>query len=186
MARKPRNEVEPGIFHVHSRGVNKELVFRDEVDKRTYLTILGQVVEEFGWRCYAYCLMENHVHLLIETREPNLGRGMQKLHGRYGSAFNVRHGRVGHVFQGRFGSVPITTDEQFWWVVAYIVGNPVEAGLCETPEQWKWASHRLVLAERPPAWLDVRGLLEYFSGSGGEPLRRYMEMVGTEGTVPAS
>ena len=119
------------------------------------------------WRCLAYCLMDNHVHLLIETPEANLGSGMQWLHGFYAQAYNERHGRVGHVFQGRYGAVRITSDEQLWTVAAYIANNPVEGGLCARPEDWPWSSHAAAILGRPsPDWLDV----ERLRTMGSDPL----------------
>jgi putative transposase len=190
VARKPRREIAPGTFHVFARGVDKQLIFRDEVDCRTYLSLLGAVVEEMDWRCFAYCLMKNHLHLMLETSEPNLGRGMQRLHGRYGAAFNARHGRVGPLFQGRFGATEITTDAQFAVALAYVIRNPVAAGLCDSPAAWPWSSHRPMLDGSPPAWLDAPGLLTRLSLPGSHnPLERYHDLamngvVGTEGTVP--
>jgi REP element-mobilizing transposase RayT len=141
MARLPRNEVEAGVHHVFARGVEKRLIFLDDDDRRLYLRILVGVVERFGWRCLAYCLMPNHVHLLIETREPNLGRGMHLLHGLYAQSFNTRWTRVGHLFQGRFGSRLVHDEVQMATVAAYIAVNPVAAGLCAQPREWPWGSH---------------------------------------------
>ena len=189
MARRPRNEIAGGIYHVYARGVDRQAIFRDDVDRFTYLKILGRVVKKRGWRCLAYCLMDNHIHLLIETRDANLSRGMQELHGSFGSAHNARHGRVGHVFQGRFGTTLVTADSQLWAVVAYLIRNPVEAGLCDRPENWRWSSHRAALNGNSPAWLDVPRLLSYFDSSDGDARTRYAELiafphVGTEGSDP--
>src|SRR5262245_9626283 len=90
--------------------------------------------------------MNNHVHLLLETREPNLGAGMKRLHGSYVQRFHARHGSSGHLFQGRYGAKCITTDEQLWTAAAYIAMNPVEAGLCRRPDAWPWSSHSMVLS----------------------------------------
>jgi hypothetical protein len=120
--------------------------------------------------------MENHVHLLIETREANLGAGMQRLHGLYAQTYNERHGRCGHLFQGRYGAVRIQSDEQLWTVAAYIALNPVEAGLCERPDQWPWSSYGATTGRPSPEWLDVARLLWYFEGLGGESLQRYVEL----------
>ena len=85
-----------------------------------------------GWRILSYCLMGNHMHLLIETQEPNLGTGMHRLHGGYAQYFNRRHGFSGHLFQDRYDSVTIENDAQLWTAAAYIARNPVTAGLCRT------------------------------------------------------
>jgi putative transposase len=176
MARKPREEVAGGIHHVYARGNNRRLIFLNAADRYRYLKLLAGTTARKRWRCLAYCLMDNHVHLLIETPEPNLGAGMQLLHGNYGRAHNDRHGSSGHVFQGRYGSVLVTSDEQLWTTVGYIARNPVEAKLCERPEEWPWSSHAATLGGRAPRWLDVRRLLGYLSGAGGDPLERYAEL----------
>lgn len=121
--------------------------------------------------------MDTHLHLLIETPEPNLGCGMQALHGDYAQQFNKRHGRRGHLFEQRYGSKPIGSDEQLKVVAAYIANNPVAAGMCARPEQYAWSSHRAVLLDRAPPWLAAERLLEFFSAGGGVPLERYRRFV---------
>ena len=177
MARKPRSEVE-GIHHVYARGNNQQPIFLDDLDRESYLALFGRVVARYAWRCLAYCLMTNHVHLLIETREPNLGRGMGLLHGLYAQAFNDRHRRRGHLFESRYGSVLQTSDEQLWHTIGYIVRNPVEAGLCDSPEDWRWSSHAGVIGGSPAPWLDVDALFQRFHGLGGDGRRRYLRVTG--------
>jgi putative transposase len=174
--RRPRAEVEAGLFHVFARGNNKRIIYRDDHDRRTYLRILRGTVRHFRWRLLAYCLMDNHVHLLLETREPNLGVGMRRLHGSYAQRFNARHGSSGHLFQERYGSVRVKTDEQLWTVAVYIAMNPVEAGLCGCPGDWPWSSHSMVLSDTAPDWVDVPHLLECFAAAGGDGRRRYAEL----------
>lgn len=128
------------------------------------------------WGCLAYCLMDNHVHLLVEIAEPSLGAGIQRAHGLYAATFNQRHGRSGHVFQGRYGSVLVTRDEQLWAAIAYVVRNPVEAGLCASPRDWPWSSHAAVLNGIGPPWLDPADVLRCFEAVGGDPRRRYAEL----------
>jgi putative transposase len=180
MPRKPREDVAGAVQHVFARGNNKRRIFLDERDRRRYLAILERVVRAKRWLCLAYCLLDNHVHLLLETPHPNLGTGMQLLHGLYGTTHNRRHGLSGHVFQGRFGSRRVTTDAQLWMVVRYIAANPVEAGLCQTAEGWPWSSHARLASGTPPTWLDVDRLLEHFEAMGGEPERRYAEWLAAE------
>jgi putative transposase len=166
MARKPRNETEAGIHHVYARGVERRLIFGDDEDRRLYLRLLQGVVDKFRWRCLAYCLMPNHVHLLIETREPNLGRGMHSLHGLYAQAFNERWSRVGHLFQSRFGSRWVHDEVQLARVLAYIAVNPVAAGLCTAPDEWEWGSHRSALSGRSARLLDVGRLRNHLAPLG--------------------
>ena len=177
MPRRAREEVEGGIFHVYARGNDRRLIYRDDGDRASYLRMLRGTVSEWRWRLLVYCLMPNHVHLLIETPQANLASGMQRLHGLYAREFNDRHGRSGHVFQGRYGSVPVKSDEQLWAVAAYIGMNPVEAGLCDAPERWPWSSHAAIVRGSGPRWLDVERLLEHFAGLGADPRARYAAMV---------
>jgi putative transposase len=178
MPRKPRAEVAGGVHHVFARGIDRRAIYADDLDRRRYLAIMGRVVPWRRWRCLAYCLMPNHVHLMLETPRPNLGSGMQYLHGTYADEFNKRHGRSGHVFQGRYGSVLITTDEQLWHVAAYIALNPVAAGLCGRPEEWPWSSYAATIGLREsPAFLDSSWILERFGEDLSTARRTFRDFV---------
>ncbi len=177
MPRKPREEAPGAVHHVFARGNDKQLIYRGDADRRAYLSLLQLTIVWARWRCLAYCLMDNHVHLLVETPDPNLGVGMQRLHGKYAREFNDRHGRSGHVFQGRFGSKRVTDDEQMWTAARYVARNPVEAGLCRDTAEWEWGSHGGVLAGTAPGWLDVDRLMWYFAGAGGRARVRYRRLV---------
>jgi REP element-mobilizing transposase RayT len=100
MGAKHRLEIADGLYHVWSRGNARDEVFRDEVDYVTFLRVLAPLVRQFKWLCHSFCLMPNHFHLLLETPEPNLARGMRLVKGTYAQRFNGRHRRAGHVFQG--------------------------------------------------------------------------------------
>ena len=166
MPRPLRPEFSGAVHHVWARGNNRQLIFIDDEDRAVYVDKLARTVRWKRWRCLAYCLMPNHVHLLVETPEANLGAGMQWFHGSYAREFNDRHARVGHVFQGRFGNKIMLTDEQLWTAAAYVARNPVEAGLVERAEEWRWGSHAAVVAGAAPDWLDVERLAGYFGGLG--------------------
>jgi putative transposase len=165
------------VVHVFARGNNKQRIFFGDEDRRLYLVLLGHVVTRQRWFCLAYCLMHNHVHLLLETPAPNLGTGMQRLHGLYGQAFNRRHGRCGHVFQGRFGSNRIQTSEHLLTTIRYIALNPVAAGFCGSALDWPWSSHTAALQGDAPPWLAMQRLLTYFDEWGGEPAARHEAFV---------
>lgn len=159
MARKRREIVSGGIYHVFARGNDRQLIYRDEPDRHIYLRLLGKVVARQDWECLAYCLMGNHVHLLLETPAADLDRGMQWLHGRYAAAFNRRHGRVGHLFQGRYGAVLMASGVQTAAAAAYICRNPVASGLVRRPDAWAWSSFAATMGAPPPAWLAADRLL---------------------------
>lgn len=148
------------------------LLFVDRGDYEEYLRILERVAERFGWQVMSYCLMSNHVHLLVKTPEPNLGPGMQLLHGWYARAFNRRHGKRGARFREGYGSRRVTTDEYFLAAVRYIPMNPVDAGLCVLPEDYEWSSHRALAEGDAPPWMG-HGELLFLLGS----LDRYARIV---------
>lgn len=135
-------------------------MFLDDADRAGYLKRLGEVTRSAEWRCLAYCLMGNHVHLLLEMSKPNLSEGMQRLHGPYTQRFNARHERVGHLFQGRFHAVRVEDDAQLMAVARYIARNPVEAKLCSEPEDWPWSSFSPTLPPTTSDWLDISRLLD--------------------------
>lgn len=132
-------------------------IFLDDEDRHAYLRLLGRITLRMDWHCLMYCLMSNHVHLLVETPAPNLGEGMQLLHGRYAMWFNERHSAVGHLFQGRYGAKRVKDDVHLITALRYLEGNPVEAGLVSRPEEWPWSSRGT--PHRPP-WLATERLTE--------------------------
>jgi putative transposase len=157
-----RNEEPGAIHHAFARGVNRRDLFLDEEDYRRYLRMLAQVVDRYGWVVLQFCLMPNHVHLLVETPEPNLGAGMQWLHSLYATTFNERHGRrgEGHAFQGPYGSKRVLDDPYLLRVVAYLAMNPVVAALCTEATDWPWSSFGLVARMRVPEWLAHKQLCD--------------------------
>ena len=170
MPRKSRIEAPRLIHHACLHGVNDELIFRTDEDRIGYLLMLAAAVARYGWLCLAYCLMGNHVHLLIETPEPNFADGMRWLHGHYGRCFNRQHNRRGHLFKGRYHDEPVLTEAHLLTVVPYIAVNPVEAGFCGDPVDWPWSSHRAVAIGCPAIWTAHDHLLdrlEAVTGSRG-------------------
>jgi putative transposase len=138
MPRVARNVLPDGIFHITGRGVAKAAIFRDGIDYAEFERTLFNVRDTFAWKLHIYCLLPNHYHLIVETTCHDLSTGMQRLNGRYAQRFNRRYDRTGHVFQNRFSSYVIESEEHFENTVAYVLANPVEAGLCERPEDWPW------------------------------------------------
>jgi REP element-mobilizing transposase RayT len=175
---KPRNEnPEGGVYHLYARGNDRCLIYRDDADRELYVRLLGQLREKAGWKILSYCLMDNHVHLVVETPEGNLGWGMQWLHSRYVQAFNRRHGRSGHLFGGRYGSTVIEDDGHLCMTLRYVALNPVGAGMCRRPQDWAWSSCATTLDEDQASCVDVERALESFEWLGGDPLKRFAEMV---------
>ncbi|HDZ61717.1 MAG TPA: addiction module toxin RelE, partial [Nitrospirae bacterium] len=142
MARPLRIEYDGAVYHITSRGNQKKLIYKDDQDRQSFLDILQQVNFRYNWICHAYCLMNNHYHLVIETPDGNLSKGMRQLNGVYTQAFNRRHKRVGHIFQGRYKAILIQKESHLLEVCRYVALNPVRARTSEKPEQWKWSSYR--------------------------------------------
>ena len=178
MSRPIRIEFPDALYHVTSRGDRREPIFDDDQDRRSFLTTLEQVVNRFNWVCHAWCLMDNHYHLLIQTPDGNLSRGMRQLNGVYTQASNRRHGRVGHLFQGRFKAILVDGDAYLLELTRYVVLNPVRAGMVNNPADWPWSSYRASAGLEPAApWLAVDGLLAQFSEQRRRAQTRYAQFV---------
>jgi len=164
MARPLRIEFEGALYYVTSRGSARQPIFISDKDRSDFLDTLANVVGRYRWICHAYCLMDNHYHLVAETPEANLSRGMRQLNGVYTQVFNRRHGRVGHLFQGRYKAVLVEKESYLLELARYVVLNPVRAGLVSHPGDWKWSSYRATVGEEdPPPFLTVDWILGQFS-----------------------
>lgn len=142
MPRPLRQDLPDGIYHVTARGVDRDAVFRDDADRVLFLRLLSETVDRHKWICHAFCLMGTHYHLVVETSQAALSRGLHGLNGLYAQLFNRRHGRSGHLFGGRFHAWVLDDEEHFRQACHYIAQNPVRAGLCRQPEDWPWSSER--------------------------------------------
>ena len=163
MPRPLRLELAGGLYHVTSRGDRREAIYRDDQDRETWLALLGEVCEQFNWRCHAYCEMTNHYHFVVETPETNLSKGMRQLNGVYTQQVNRRHRLVGHLFQGRFRAILVERDSYLLELVRYVVLNPVRAGMVGAAEDWPWSSYRSFIGRvAAPAWLKIDWVLGQF------------------------
>ncbi|MDD5329347.1 MAG: transposase [Sulfuricella sp.] len=178
MARPLRIEFGNALYHVTARGDRREPIYEDDEDRNMFLRTLGEVIRQFNWLCHAYCLMTNHYHLIIETPDGNLAKGMRQLNGVYTQASNRRHRRQGHLFQGRYKSILVDKEAYLLELTRYVVLNPVRAGMVASPADWPWSSYRAAigLAEQPD-WLDVDGLLCQFGKRRGPARTRYTQFV---------
>jgi putative transposase len=127
-----------GTYHVTSRGVARQAIFRDADDYAMCAALLRLATRRWQWHVLAYCLMPNHFHLVVTADLERLSRGMHLLNFRYARAFNDRYDRVGHLFQGRFDAYVIETDDYFVSACAYVLENAARAGLCATRDDWPW------------------------------------------------
>jgi REP-associated tyrosine transposase len=178
MARPHRIVVAEGIYHVTARGNRGQVIFTCRRDRLKYLDLFAAVVARYRWRCHAYCLMTNHVHLLVQTPVPNLSEGMQRLQTRYAQWFNRRYGFVGHLFQGRFHSVHVDSQLHLVELKRYIVSNPPRARLCGTAGDWEWSCFRATAGRtRVPRFLTVDLVLSLFSPDPRRARQRFVQFV---------
>jgi putative transposase len=178
MSRPLRLEFSGAVWHVTSRGNERREIFRDDEDREAFLGVLGRVASMFRFRVYAWVLMGNHYHLLLETPEPNLARAMRQLNGLYTQRFNRRHCRSGHLFQGRYKAILVEEDSHLIELSRYLVLNPVRAGVVRAAKDWRWSSYRATVGREPaPPWLDVGGVLEPFGGRRASGRQRYRAFV---------
>ncbi len=142
MPRQPRIEYANAVHHVTMRGNRRLPVFEVRDDFEVYLSLLSEVTARQRWRLLSYCLMPNHLHLLIQTPVPNLSEGMRLISGIYTRRYNQSRGVPGHVFQGRYKNQLVQSDEHMVTAFAYIALNPVKPELCRDPAEWEWSAHR--------------------------------------------
>jgi putative transposase len=140
---RPLRQIEPnGIYHVTSRGNRRQDIHDDARDFQRFAGYVAEACERYELICHAYCFVPNHVHFVLQTPYANLSQALQWAKSRHAQVFNWRHSYTGHLFQGRFWSKQIKTDQQLVSTVAYVLRNPLEAGLCERAEDWLWSSCR--------------------------------------------
>jgi len=181
MTRPLRLEYPGAVYHVMSRGDNKHNIFLNDHDRRRFLKIYQDVVERQLWETYAWCLMDNHFHLVIETPEPNLSEGMRLLNGIYTQYFNNNKGRVGHLFQGRFQSIVVDKNTYLMELLRYVALNPVRSGHVDTPEKWPWSSFKATAGLEPcPPWLNADQVIDAVSermGSKEDRQKSYFDFI---------
>ena len=156
MARPHRIEFARAVYHVTARGDRQEAIFLDDQDRLLFLDLLAQALERFDACALAYCLMDNHYHLVLCTRQPNLSALMRHVNGVFTQRVNRRHGKVGHVFQGRYKAILVDRDAYLLEVCRYVDLNPVRAGMVAAPQDWPWSSYRALTGAQADAALAGR------------------------------
>lgn len=159
MPRPQRIQLPGAVYYVTNRGFGGQSLFAGAADAQDFLKLLEDVAGALGWRCYAYCLVADRYHLVIETKHPNLSQGMQAFAGRYTQAFNRRHGREGPVFRGRFKAILVERETQLAPLIRFVALSPVLANLVPEPGAWRWSSYRAMAGLAPvpplldPSWM---------------------------------
>lgn len=178
MGRPLRLEFAGALYHITSRGDRREDIFAGDEDRLAWLDILGAVCERFNWICHAYCLMTNHYHVVVETIEGNLAKGMRQLNGVYTQYVNRTHGRLGHVFQGRYKAILVEKEAYLLELARYVVLNPLRAGMVARAVDWPWSSYPAMVGEViAPPWLAVDALLRAFGRTRREARMKYIDFV---------
>jgi putative transposase len=178
VSRPLRIEFAGALYHVTARGNERKAIVRDDRDREEWVATLAHTCDRFAWRCLAWCLMDNHFHLVLETPKPNLARAMRQLNGRYAQRFNRCHRRVGHLFQGRYKALLVQDDPHLLEACRYTVLNPARTRRPRRYDTWPWSSYRATAGLEPaPPWLDLRRLLGMFAPERPLAQRRYRAFI---------
>lgn len=175
MPRQSRKLSNTGIYHIMLRGNERKGVFLDRMDKHKFLEVLALKQKELAFSIYAYCLMNNHIHLILNNDNADLASIMKGIAVRYATFFNWKYNRVGHVFQDRFKSQVIEDDQYLLVAVRYLHNNPVKAGFTEHPEDYEWSSYRQYLAPVSKPWLNTALVLNMFSGQKNVAMKEFQK-----------
>jgi putative transposase len=178
MARTPRSELDPGLYHLTARANRRDKLFLGERDRVMFFDLVAQVARPETFFVRSYCLMGTHYHLLVETQTAEFSDAMRDLNGVYAKRFNKEHGFRGHVFEKRFDAEAIRDEVHLLEVVRYVALNPVRAGLVSMPARWRWGSFAAVMgAVSAPSFLDVSWTLRLFSEDDAEARRQLSSFV---------
>ncbi|MCT8137699.1 transposase [Anaerobacillus sp. CMMVII] len=177
MARKLRIYFGGATYHITNRGNRREAVFYDDEDRNRYLKILEETRAIYPFILHSYCLMSNHIHLLLETIDHHPKEIMKMINSRYAIYFNKRHELVGHLFQGRYGAEIIDTPQYFLEASRYIHLNPVEAKMVERPQDYPWSSYQAFISDSKNPHISTEKTLAYFENSQKETYKYYVESI---------
>jgi putative transposase len=186
MTRPLRIELAGGLYHVTSRGDRREDIYASDEDRLLWLEIFSETCKRFNWVCHAWCLMTNHYHIVVETIEGNLSRGMRHLNGIYTQATNRKYRRVGHLFQGRYKGILVEKDSYLLELARYVVLNPVRAGMVGSCGEWPWSSYGAMIGTaQAPEWLQTDWLLAQFGRDRKAAVEAYIAFVRAGIGLPA-
>ncbi len=177
MARKPRIEFAGALYHIIARGNNKEDIFTESKDYLKYLSLLKKYQERTSFHLYAFALMTNHVHLLLETEDTPLSKSMQGIQQSYTQYFNRKYSRVGHLFQGRYKAILCEKDPYLLELIRYIHLNPVRSKIVDCPSKYSWTSHLVYLDKKKMKFVETDKTLSMFSRSKSKARELYLKFI---------
>jgi putative transposase len=178
MARPLRISYPGAFYHVTSRGNEQKAVFKSRPDREKFLEYLESSVQRYNAIIHAYCLMDNHYHLLLETPDGNLSRIMAHINGAYTMYFNIKRKRFGHLLQGRYKAILVEADEYAKELSRYIHLNPVRANIVKLPEEYEWSSYSYYTGKKKaPEWLKLDFILGYFGKKLSDSQKNYRNFV---------
>ena len=178
MARPLRIEYEGALYHITSRGNDRERIFFTDADREAFLELLGDALNRFSWVCHGYCLMTNHYHCVVETPHANLSRGMRHINGVFTQRINRLNKRSGHLLQGRFKSILVEKESYLLELVRYVVLNPVRAKIVRSEEDWKWSSYCATAGlVDVPSFLTTEWILSQFDRDQSRAQKAYRRFV---------
>jgi len=182
MVRKAREKGESGVYHVVLRGINRQDIFYDEDDYQRFLEILAQKKSAEQYEVYGYCLMSNHIHILLRENSDTISQIMSRIGTSYAWWYNRKYDRSGHVFQGRYGSECVEDDSYLLTVVRYIHHNPVKAKMVRAPEDYRWSSIHAYYGDRnsPAGLTDSKYILGILHEKGTEAIKVFKEFMQQE------
>lgn len=175
MAKKKRIWYPGAVYHITNRGNRRSDIFRDEEDYQVYLIILEQTMDKYPYILYAYCLMTNHIHIQLETKDIEIWHIMRNINLLYTKYFNNKYNYVGHLFQGRYNSEVIESDAYNLQTSKYIHLNPVSAAMVKTPIEYKWSSYDVYMGKRQSEIISDGKILAYFKDDSRTLYKDYVE-----------
>ncbi|MDY0234545.1 MAG: transposase [Gudongella sp.] len=173
MPRRSRKKSESGLYHVMLRGINKQTIFESDDDRYQLLATMKRFVDTNKFILFGYCLMDNHVHLLIQELEDDISTAIKRISSSYVLWYNKKYERCGHLFQERFKSEPVETDNYFMIALRYIHQNPIEARICKELSDYKWTSYKEYI--KVPIIIDTELCLSLFSPDKDRAVELFVE-----------
>jgi putative transposase len=181
VSRHARGHLVAGVYHVTTRSAGPSAVFTDGDERTRFCNLVGQTTRRLGWKCWAFCVMPTHFHLLLDVPENTLQPGMQRINWGYARWFNAQRGRSGHLFGERYYCVRVETDVHMLILLRYLARNPVSAGLCERPSDWFWSSYRGAIGlDAGFPFVDAAPLRAYFGPNAERATALIRQYVGDD------